>query len=316
VAQTRLEVLTATSNAYMNLAAAQSLASVAQANVDRLHAVSTSIHVLVDNKLRAGVEAEQSDAAEALARTTLLSARNNVELQKATLAKLVGRPSGTFSIDDAPLLDSPPALAGLDGPGIVTSHPVALGEAARVRQQSAQLSALNRSYAPQIDLIGSASERGGGKTSAGIYRGGDSGLNPDVGNWSVGVQVIVPLGAFPSLAAQQGAQRARVQAERDRYDQTLGDLTEQLAQAQATLNSAQEIAKVTPIALKSARTSEAQQRVRYQSGLATVVDVTAAEAALAQAESQDAIARLNVWRAAAALAAAQGDFSPLRAAAK
>jgi hypothetical protein len=40
--------------------------------------------------------------------------------------------------------------------------------------------------------------------------------------------------------------------------------------------------------------------------------VTTAEAALAQAESQDAIARLNVWRALSALSAAEGDMSPLR----
>jgi len=59
---------------------------------------------------------------------------------------------------------------------------------------------------------------------------------------------------------------------------------------------------VTPVALEAARQTETQQRARFQSGLATVVDVTAAEAALAQAESQDAIARLNVWRALAALA--------------
>jgi outer membrane protein TolC len=315
VALTRLDVLTATSNAYMNLAAAQSLAQVAQANVDRLHAFAAATHVLVDNKLRAGVEAAQADAAEALARTTLLGVQNNVEQQRATLAKLVGRPAATIVIDDAPLLDAPPAAGAAGGPHGVDAHPSALAEAARVRQQDAQLRALDRSFAPQIDLIGSASGRGGGKTTAGDYRGGDAGLTPDIGNWAVGVQVTVPLGGFVGLAAEEGAQRARVRAERDRYQQTLGDLAEQLAQAQSSLASAQEIARITPTALQAARQGEAQQRARFQSGLATAVDVTAAEAALAQAESQDAIARLNVWRAAAALAAAQGDMSPLRAAA-
>src|SRR5258707_318849 len=67
VALTELDVLTATANAYMNLVAAQSLAKVAQANVERLQAFSQAIHVLVANKLRPGVEGEQADAAEALA---------------------------------------------------------------------------------------------------------------------------------------------------------------------------------------------------------------------------------------------------------
>jgi outer membrane protein TolC len=315
VALTRLDVLTATSNAYMNLAAAQSLATVAQANADRLHAFAAASHVLVDNKLRAGVEAAQADAAEALARTTLIGAQNNVEQQRATLAKLVGRPGAAIVIDDTALLGGPPVDPALAAPHAVDAHPSAMAEAARVREQDAQLRAIDRSFVPQFDLIGSASGRAGGKTAAGQYSGGDTGLNPDVGNWAVGVQVTVPLGGFFGLAAQQGAQRARARAERDRYDQTLGDLTEQLAQAKSTLTSAREIAEITPLALEAARQGEAQQRARFQSGLATAVDVTAAEAALAQAESQDAISRLNIWRATAALAAAQGDLAPLRAAA-
>jgi outer membrane protein len=117
------------------------------------------------------------------------------------------------------------------------------------------------------------------------------------------------LGSFPSLRTQEAAQRARLNAERDRYEQVRGDLVEQRLQAQAALTAARRIAAVTPIGLKSALQTERQQRRRYQYGLATVLDVTNAEAGLAEATSQDAIARLNVWRALAGVAAAQGDFS-------
>jgi hypothetical protein len=41
-----------------------------------------------------------------------------------------------------------------------------------------------------------------------------------------------------------------------------------------------------------------------------VVDVAAAEGVLAQAEADDAIARLSVWRAELGIAAAQGDLQP------
>jgi outer membrane protein TolC len=126
------------------------------------------------------------------------------------------------------------------------------------------------------------------------------------------VQVTLPLGSFPALHAQQAGQKAKLQAEEARYQQTVDDLTARLDQARTNLDSARAIAKVTPVALEAARQSEAQQRARFQSGLATVVDVTAAEAALAQAESQDSIARLNVWRAMATLDAAEGDMAPFR----
>ena len=41
-----------------------------------------------------------------------------------------------------------------------------------------------------------------------------------------------------------------------------------------------------------------------------MVDVSAAEGVLAQAEGDDAIARLGMWRAELGVAAAQGDLEP------
>jgi outer membrane protein TolC len=306
VSLTELQVVTATSNAYMNMAAAQSLVAVARANVERLHTFSAATHVLVSNKLRPGVEAAQADAAEALARTTLLSALSNVDIQRATLAKLVDQPAQDVVIDTARILQSPPRTS-LEA-RIVDDHPAAKQEAAQIAQQGAQLREIEKSFVPQFDLVGSASSRGSGKTATGAF-GGSSGLGPNVANWALGVQVSLALGSFPSLRDQEAAQRAQLNAERDRYDLVRGDLVEQHLQAQAALTAARQIAAVTPVALKSALQTERQQRIRYQYGLATVTDVTNAEAALSEALSEDAVARLNVWRTLAGVAAAQGDFS-------
>jgi outer membrane protein TolC len=310
-ALSELDVLSATSDAYMNLAAAQSLATTAEANHSRLQAFSRAVHALVDNALRPGVDAQQADAAEGLAETALISARANVENQRAVLAALIGRRPEAVAIDAAPLHTLPPDAPG-GAPSNVNGHPAAQAAQARVRQQSAEVDAAGSQYAPQFDVIGGAYTRGSGKTASGVYTGGDTGLAPSVSNWSVGVQVTLPLGSFPALHAQQAGQKARLQAEQARYEQTLDDLNARLDQARTNLDSARAIAKVTPVALEAARQTETQQRARFQSGLATVVDVTTAEAALAQAESQDSIARLNVWRALAALDAAEGDMAPFR----
>jgi outer membrane protein len=307
VSLTKLQVVNAAANAYMNLAAAQSLASVARANVERLQTFARETHVLVSNGLRAGVEAEQADAAEASAQTVLISALGNVDIQRAALGKLVDQPAQDVAIDSTRILESPPRTT-LD-PRIVDDHPAAKQEAAQIAQQGAQLREIKKSFVPEFDLIGSASARGSGRTATGAFSGGDSGLGPSVGNWALGAQVSLALGEFPSLRAQEAAQRAQLNAERNRYDVVRRDLVEQRLQAQATLTEARKIAAVTPVELKSALQTERQQRIRYQHGLATVVDVTYAEAGLAEATSQDAIARLNVWRALAGVAAAQGDFS-------
>jgi len=50
---------------------------------------------------------------------------------------------------------------------------------------------------------------------------------------------------------------------------------------------------------------------RYQAGLATIVEVADAQRLLLQAEVGDAVARIGVWRALLAEAAARGDLSDL-----
>jgi outer membrane protein TolC len=309
---TRLDVGAATIDAYVNVLAADALTQAAQANLDRLNTFSTAVHVLVRNKLRAEVEAEQADAAEALAQTRLIAARTNGQVQRATLAKLLGQPADqlTLAAPDLPAdgLDRVAALGARP-----EEHPAARQEAARVREQQAQLAAVDRTYAPQVDVLAGAYARGAGRSPTGAFGEGSSGLTPNTDNWAVGLQVTFPLGSLPTVRAQHGAQRAAVDAARDRYDQTLRDLDERQQQARAELASAQAIAKITPTELAAARKAEEQQRARFRAGLATAVDVTVAEAALAQAESQDAIAKLNVWRALGDYAAASGDLTPLRA---
>lgn len=309
---TRLQVMDATANAYLNVLAAEVLLRAAQANVDRLHAFGLSVRTLVDNKLRAGVEGEQATAAESLGRTQVIAAQGRLESERATLARLLGRPVDGLTLGD-PALDAAAGPSAPADPATLANHPAAQAEAAKVKEQEAQLRAIDRSFAPKVDLLASASGKGSGKTAAGVYQGGDAGLNIDTHNWAVGAQVTLPLGAYPLLRAQHKAQSAQVNAQQDRYDLTMRELNERLAQASANVRTAEAVARETPLALAAGRAAEAQQRARYTSGLASAVDVTAAEAALVQAEAQDAVARINVWRAWSAYSVAIGDFSPLRA---
>ena len=54
----------------------------------------------------------------------------------------------------------------------------------------------------------------------------------------------------------------------------------------------------------------AQASARYQAGLARIVEVADTQSLLAQAEYQDAVARIDVWRALLADAVAHGDLTP------
>lgn len=306
---TKLDVAVATAGAYLDLATAEQIAAIAQANVNRLGVFAKAVHTLVDNQLRPGAEAAQADAGLAAARTQMIQARTAAEVRRAALANLVGLPAVQVEVEMAPLLTAAPAESAASA--ALDRHPAAEQESALVRQQQARVFALTRSYAPQFNTQFSLAGRGAGTALNGAFPGGLNGLAPNTMNWAAGVQVTFPAFNIFTLRVQKRVQEANLRADESRMKQTMSDLNTQALQARAVLDGAREVMQNTPVELEAARQSEQQQRARFNAGLATVINVAAAESLLTQAEADDAVARLNVWRAFAGLAAAQGDLAPL-----
>jgi outer membrane protein TolC len=305
---TRLGIAAATANAYLDVVAAHQLVSVTQANVKRMQTFADSVHVLVDNKLRPGADASQADAQLALARTQWIQAQTQEKVRLAALANFLELPTQQVKVDPASVLSAPPGVDPEATP--INAHPAVQGEAAIIERQGAQLHVLSRSYAPVFHLFGSISGRGTGLDGQGNFMGGTSGLAPSTLNWAGAVQVSFPAFDIFRIHQEKKVQAANVRGEQMRYQQTMDDLSIQVELAQARLDGVRQVAQNTPIEVAAARQSEQQQRTRFQSSLATVVEVAVAESVLTQAEGDDAIARLNVWRALADLALARGDVAP------
>jgi outer membrane protein TolC len=181
---------------------------------------------------------------------------------------------------------------------------------ARVEEAQAQVHILDRSYYPKFYLQSSVYGRGSGWDLAGNFEGGTAGLGLDRSNWAVGLTATLPVLDIFAIRSKKGIEAANERAEAARYDQTLQDLTGQLRKAQASLEGARHVAKNTPVELDAARSTETQERSRYQAGLATLIDVAEAQSLLVQAETDDALARLAVWQNFASVAASQGDLQP------
>jgi outer membrane protein len=307
-ALTVLEVTASAGSAFFDLAVAQQLVVVAQANVKRYEAFAKAIHVLVDNQLRPGADASQADAQLAVARNQLIQAQTQEALRRSALSVFLQVPGDQVSIDAMAILVALPASHADARPAV--SHPSVLEENALSLQQLAQKRVLDRSYVPSFSTLGAVSGRGAGSGLTGNFAGGTAGLAPDAFNWAVGVQVTFSVFDYFGLREQKKIQAAKINAEHSRYDLSLSNVSAAVEQARATLEGSRKIAANTPAELAAAQASEQQQQARYRSALATVVDVTAAEGVLAQAEADDAIARLGVWRAELGVAAAQGDLQP------
>jgi len=303
-----LEGSVGAASAFLDVAAAHQLVTVAEANVRRLEAFDKTIHVLVDNSLRPGADASQADAQLALAQNQLVQAQTQEDVRRSALSKYL-RPA-----EEHPEIDASQVLAALpvSDPETTktTANPAALQESFLIKQQDAQKRALDRSYVPVFNTLGAVSGRGAGTDLNGQFPGGTAGLLPDTFNWAAGVQVTFSVFDYFGLREQKKVQQANTQAEQARYNQVSDEISVAVAQARATLAGARKIAANTPIELSAAQASEQQQQARYRSSLATVVDVATTEGVLSQAEADDAIARLSVWRAELGVAAAQGDLAP------
>lgn len=302
-----LDVTAAAADAFVSVLAADEGVRAVRANVDRLQTFADSVRALVRNQLRPGADESRADAELAIARNQLSQAVQTAAIARAALAEAVGAAGAPLAIEIGPLSKLPPVPPS-SAPD-VSGHPAVRAEQAAVEAVQAREQALARSYAPHVDLQGAFSGRATGAEVPGLARRGD-GLGLDVANWAVGVTVSFPVFEGFAVHARKRVEAHNEIAARARHEQAVESVTTQQARAQALMTAATEIARNTPAELKAAVDAESRARARYTSGLATVTEVAEAQRLLAQAEADDAVARLGVWRALLAVAQARGDLAP------
>jgi outer membrane protein len=306
---TRLDVGVTTADAFLRFAAAQETVRAARANVERQEVFANSVATLVKNQLRPGADDSRAQAELALARIQLIQAEQAEQISRANLAQWLGVSAADVHISAAPLLARSPA-----SPAAIPSaatHPLAETQMAIVESSRAIQRVLGRSFVPRLSLQTAYSLRGTGVAPSGAIAGGTRGLGFDTPNWALGLTATFPLLDWFSIRERTQIEAHNERAELATYDRVVRELSAQAEQARAELDATRRIAENTPIQLAAARVLEQQSRARYDAGLATIIEVADSQRLLLQAEVGDAVARLGVWRALVADAAAKGDLSEL-----
>jgi outer membrane protein TolC len=244
----------------------------------------------------------------AAARTQWIQAEQATEVARATVSQFVGMEPARIAISAPGLLQLPPEQSA--APLETAAHPMAREQSAVVEQAQAQLRALERSYFPRFYLQGAAYARGTGAETDGKLLGGLNGLAPSVQDYALGFTVSFPVADLPAVQAREAAQSAAVRAQAARSQQIATDLRAQWNIAVATVQGARRIAANTPVQVSAARAAAEQATARYKSGLGNIDEVAEAQRLLTQAEIDDALARLGVWRELLAVATAAGDIRP------
>lgn len=305
---TRLDVAGAVGDAFLGLAAAQQQVKAAQADVDRREVLATSVHALVQQELRPGADGSRADAELAAAKIQLIRAQEVERESELTFAEFLGISGSRVAINADSLLASPPTSYGSQSP--LTDHPAAQIANSIVSETTAREKVLSKSFYPRFNLQGSFSGRGSGANPDGTFGTGTDGLDLMRRNWAVGLTATFSVLDFPSLHFKKQIEQANERAQRGDYQKVLQNLTAQQERARAAYDSAVLISQNTPVELQAARLGEAQANARYKAALAPIVEVAEAQHLLLQAEIEDDLARLTVWRALLGEALAQGDLQP------
>ncbi|HSQ24086.1 MAG TPA: TolC family protein [Pyrinomonadaceae bacterium] len=305
---TRLDAATSAADNFLGLLAAQQAVRAAEANLSRAQVFADSVHVLVNNQLRAGADAARADAELSAAKNQLNRAQQSAEISRASLAEALGNPGADVTIDQGVLLEPP---RDLSVPAInLDSHPIVLAQKAAIETVRAREHVIERSYFPKFNFQSALYARGTGALTNGAFQRGAHGLYPTTPNFALGMTVTFPAFDIFSIRARRRVEVGNEAVESARLDQTVQALKAQYARGQALIDGALRIAQETPNQLKAAQQAEVLTRERYKYGLATVTEVADAQRLLAQAEIDNAVARIDVWRALLVAARLQGDLKP------
>jgi outer membrane protein len=307
---TRFDVSVAAADAFLTVVAAQQTARAAKAAVDSWETLLQSIHALVSARLRPGADESRIQSELAIARTQLFQARQAIEVAHSTVSQFTGIPTAQIEVQPGKLLEQLPPET------VITTlnagmNPLAIQQNAQINQAESQLKALQVTYRPQFFLQAVGAARGTGLDIAnGTRLGGWNGLAPSTQNYGIGLTVTFPFMNLPAIRAQEAAQSATIRADQAQYQVIARNLQAQWDAARATLSSTRAVAGNTPIEVSSAQTAVNQASAQYKAGLVPIDNLAQAQRLLVQADIDDAIARLNVWRAVLQVQTVQGDIQP------
>jgi outer membrane protein TolC len=299
-----LEIAYATADAFVSVLAAGESTRAAKASLDRARVFQTVVHALVAQNLRPGVDEARADSEVARAETQVARAEQNEAVRGAQLVEAMGGGAAPIEPDPGALL-RPIDEVRVTSTARVEDHPLVRQRAKGVERASAQRHAVDLEFLPRIDLLASAWLRG-----SGYYGSAADGLAPDIPNWAAGAVATWNVLDWSTIRARARAADATREAALADRDEAALAVSSQVLAASAILEGSGRVAQSTPKALASAQTAEKQILARYQAGLAQAVDVADVERALAQADADEAVARLEVRRAALLVARAGGNLEP------
>jgi outer membrane protein TolC len=306
-------------DAYLLALSAQKTVALQTANLQRAQALRRIVLAGTRAGIQAGIDSSTANAETARARLQVLVSRQQAEQQRVRLAGLLGVPTQTLALTDSvQFFTRLPALPVASDSGSLLRNPTLLAYQRRIASSDALAKSLAFNNRPTLSVVGATWGRGSGAASSASSDGTytidpnlNAGLPFKVYNYAVGAALTWRITELIHSRRAATAQLARSEQARADYSQQALQLRTEQQNARLQLDLAQQSALAAPAQLDAAQRAFTQAQARYNAGLDNLVVLTQATVVLNRAETDQAIATNNVWRALLLRAATSGDLGTL-----
>jgi outer membrane protein TolC len=307
-------------DAYLLALGAEKSVALQRANVQRAEALARVIRAGTRSGIRAGIDSSTANAEVARARLQVLAARQQAREQRTRLAGLLGQPTQEVQLDSMQFYALLPQVAA--GPPIGdtarANNPLLRAYDRRIAASQAQEKLFTANKRPSLNLLASTWGRGSGVHDATDDHGNfiidsspGAGLPLKAYDYMLGATLTWRATELIHSGRAAQAQRIRTEQARADYDQQALQLATQVQNANLQVEIARQTALEAPLQLAAARQAFTQARARYDAGLDNLLVLTQATEVLNRAETDQALATNNLWRAVLLQGAAGGNLGGL-----
>lgn len=296
-------------DAYLSLLALEKLVEVQEKNLERAESFFQMTKAYSLSGIKAGVDSSVAMAEVSKARLLLIESRENSDLQKSSLASLIGI-TDTFTIDSSLFFSSTPQVPATDSTVLSNSRPLRF-YSTEVNLLKSQAEAVRISYLPSFHLFAAGWARGSGIGNTGdvMNSGLINGIRYKTYNYMFGIGVMWNISNIPRVRQEfEGESYLPLEA-RYYYDEVYLLSKQGLRDAQIEEETARQAILESPVQLRAAEDAYVQSKARYDAGLSTFPEISQSLYVLSRAESDQVAAYINSWKVLLKEAAAAGDMS-------
>lgn len=280
----------------------------ASSALERDEVFENTVNALVRSGLRPGADSARAAAETAAAKQSLIRSEEGRDLSRVQLAEALGAAGQSVEVVPGRLIteSSSQETSSVSVNNPFVREATQSAQAAHVREHAARLE-----FIPRVEVVAALFGRADGLFPGGLNLGYAQGLVPDTPNWAGGIVVTIPIMEYPEIRDRADVAAADTRLAVAQRSAVVQKVQTQMDSARAVLKSSVRAADEARVELESSHAAVDQAQARYKAGLYSVDPVAEALRLLAQAEADDAVARVNVWRARLLLARAVGDLGPL-----